>query len=123
MTLAIQQASKQDRLKQIFSDIGAEMERQDSKWGAGRSHPSIPKGDEFGVLVELGIQSEKASKRMCKRAFDKGRGTWAHIAVEEMSEVVEARQDVDRRDELVQLAAVCIQWIECIDRNLEEYRK
>jgi len=43
--------------------------------------------------------------------------TWAHIAIEELAEVVDAETEEERRAEWVQLAAVCISAIQSIDRN------
>jgi hypothetical protein len=40
--------------------------------------------------------------------------------VEELCEVLSATSEHHRRDELVQLAAVAIAWIESIDRKMKE---
>jgi len=61
---------------------------------------------------------EKRAKDMCDIAFEKKEGTYAHIAIEEMSEVISAFDIHKRREELIQLTAVCVAWIEKIDRDL-----
>lgn len=63
------------------------------------------------------IAHEDAAKESCERAFAEGRGTWAHILVEEVAEALGAPTEVDLREELVQVAAVAIQWVRCIDRR------
>jgi len=55
---------------------------------------------------------------MCDKTFADGTGTYAHIALEEFSEVVSEFDIKKRRIELVQLTAVCLAWIESIDRQI-----
>ncbi len=66
---------------------------------------------------EQGILSEQAAKIACELATRNGTLTWAHIAVEEIAEVINAKNDSDRKKELIQLMAVCGQWVKNIERN------
>lgn len=51
------------------------------------------------------------------RRFKAGRGTWRDILAEEFNEAL-AESDPDRlRAELVQVAAVAVNWVEAIDRR------
>lgn len=78
-------------MKQIFDEIAAERARQDAKWGK-QNHSNA---------------------------------TWALIAGEELGEVAQAiLHDVfggkaagTLRQELVQLGAVVVAWLECLDRK------
>lgn len=106
----------------LFRDICNERVRQIEKWG-DTSHPSTP-WDVAGiepnmVLVEKQIaeQFERAAKEDCAANFKAGRGTWWHLAHEELAEALAARDEKHRRAELVQLAAVVVAWIEDIDRK------
>lgn len=125
----------------IISEIETEVERQISLWGM-RNHPSVDVAlsnryenkenvdangtihDINGIMLvgeqickEYEIPSEARARLKCNNAFKKNEGTWTHIAVEELSEAVGAVNDAHRREELVQLAAVIVNWIHCIDRN------
>lgn len=123
---------------QVYALIDAERARQDAKWGEQR-HPDVdrvltdrvpspyhkssfamPGCTPARMAEEYGIPTASRAKANCDGAARSGHPTWAHIAVEELAEVVEAatlaqqrqgpEEDVDK--ELVQLAAVCVQWLE-----------
>lgn len=95
-----------------LTDVAGERERQDAKWGALRDHP-----DASSDLRRLIVPSEVA-RDACDTAFVVGRGTWAHILVEEVAEAIDAASDpAALRAELVQVAAVAAAWIEAIDRR------
>jgi hypothetical protein len=93
---------------QIVAQILNERRHQDELWGE-QNHPDVPWAAPIGV--------ERLAKAWCDRAFDEKRGTWGHIALEEMGEVIDAPTCEQRRAELVQLAAVCMAWVEAIDRR------
>jgi hypothetical protein len=113
----------------VLGDISAERVKQDAKWGE-QNHPSVDTVlasrvvyDAQRMTEEYEIPSEARAKFLCDENFRRGVGTWAHIAVEELSEAVSAEGDEVRRGELVQLAAVVVAWIECIDRRVAGERR
>jgi len=109
------------RAATAIRDVLRERVRQLQKWG-DQSHLSVPwevpgraisaKMDERFVAREF----ERAAKEDCDREFKAGRGTWWHIAHEELCEVLAANPE-DRREELVQLTAVCLAWLEDLDNK------
>lgn len=113
-----------DSLQEVLAEIQAERARQDAKWGE-QNHPSVdpvltarPGGvDGCRLCAEYEIPSESRAKHLCQAMFARGEGTWAHVAVEELAEAVSADCDEHRRRELVQLGAVVVAWIQCIDRR------
>lgn len=113
-----------DGLAGVFAEIASERKRQDAKWGV-QNHPSVDAVLEGRVggcspdrmCEHYEIPSEARAKFMCQNAALHGECTFTHIAVEELSEAVSAENDIDRRVELVQLAAVIVQWIQAIDRR------
>jgi len=108
----------------LLRDIVLERGNQINKWG-DRSHPSAPwyrDGiDENSASVERQIAGSmhRAAKMDCARAYHAGMLTWWHIAWEELSEALDADSERERRAELVQLAAVCVAWIEDIDKKAD----
>lgn len=108
----------------ILSEIAAERVRQDTKWGE-QNHASLSPvltNHEGGASAtdlcwDLEIPTADRARFLCEAAFKRGDGSWAHIASEEFSEAICAETPDARRAELVQLAAVVVAWIECIDRN------
>lgn len=130
----------------IYARIEAERVRQDAKWGE-QNHPDVdrvltdrgpstyhgmtsPGGcSPARMAEEYGIPTESRAKASCDGAARLGQCTWAHIAVEELAEVIHAatlaqqgrgpEEHVDK--ELVQLAAVVTAWIEARERRAAAY--
>jgi len=117
-------------MEKVFNDIRSERERQEKKWGQ-QTHPCLdqtlinrPGGstpERMCLFYE--IPSEIRAKFMCDNSFKNNKGTYAHIALEEFSEVVSEFDPGKRRVELVQLAAVCVAWVESLDRQLNKKSK
>lgn len=114
-------------MKNVFTEITIEMLNQIEKWGE-QNHPCLDQTllNRNGgcsierMTLEYEIPTENRAKLLCDSAFKRGQVTYAHIAIEEMSEVVSAFDIHKRRVELIQLAAVCVSWIEKIDRDLKK---
>jgi hypothetical protein len=111
----------------VLNDVLMERSRQDEKWGE-QNHPDlcpVLMGREGGAspqcfAEDLEIPTRSRAQFLCQQRFARKQGTWASIAVEELCEAVEsaARQtQPELRKELVQLAAVCVAWIEALDRR------
>jgi len=108
----------------ISLEVQDERCKQLEKWGV-QDHPSVFSDagfcnvgfDNMHMCEAYGLPSEDEAKFQCQTAEDKKELTWAHIAVEEMSEAVNAKTPKLMREELVQLAAVVESWIDSIDRN------
>lgn len=95
----------------LFEDVLAERRRQDSMWGE-QNHP-----DGTG---ELGSDRQANQARVtCDQQFEAGLGAWADILKEEVYEAIAESDVVKLREELVQVAAVCMAWIEAIDRRIK----
>jgi len=110
--------SVQQDIEKILDEIKAERVRQDAKWGE-QNHPSISLGID-GPQAQADfyrIPREAKAKEMCEANARAGTVSYTHIALEEFCEAVEAPDDKARREELVQLAAVVVAWIEAIDRR------
>ena len=112
-------------MENIFEEIRIERQKQNEKWGE-QNHPCLDqvllkrKGgcSPQRMCEEYEIPSESRAKHKCDTESNRGKLTYAHIAIEEMSEVVSTFDIHKRREELVQLTAVCVAWIEKIDRDL-----
>ena len=110
--------------QRVFEEILHERYKQEEKWGE-QDHPSVDPvltGRNCGasperLCEEYEIPTEDRAKFLCNNAAGKNVITWAHIAVEELSEAISAYDDKTRREELIQLAAVVVEWISCIDRK------
>ena len=93
----------------VLSDVIAERQRQHARWGV-QSHP-----DGTGGLAA--VLAREAAQRECDQLSVATLLTWRAILAEEVAEAF-AEVDQDRlREELVQVAAVAVQWIEALDRR------
>lgn len=100
---------------QIMTDILTEREAQLCKWGDQR-HP-----DGTGYNTQIGESRKHLADLMryvCDRAHKRGELTWRHILDEEMAEAAAETDPKPLRKELIQVVAVCVAWIEDIDRRL-----
>jgi len=85
-------------MSKVYTDIQAERQRQDEKWGKDRSrHP-------LEWLTILGEEVGEVNRAVVEAHFSEyGKSCWWRY-----------------REELVQVAAVAVAMIECHDRNIWE---
>lgn len=122
-------------------DVRSEMERAHEKFGNQHDVPDVDQvlvNRPGGVSVqrmaeEYGIPTAARAKYLTDLAFQRRRGTWGHILVEEVAETIEAATIAANaanftgrhttgpeqlRAELVQVAAVALRWIDALDTRL-----
>jgi hypothetical protein len=95
----------------VLSDLLHERDRQDVKWGE-QHHPDGTGGEEL-------IYMATAAKRVCDKHAEDGTVTWFDILNEEFREAMAESHPKLLREELIQVAAVAIAWIEDIDSRSE----
>lgn len=79
----------------ILQAISIERDSQDDLWGPIENHLDKP-----------------LSKVMPQSDAEQG---WLDILMEEVIEVTKAKTDDDRKKELIQVAAVCVKWLEVLN--------
>lgn len=99
----------------VLVEIDAERSRQNERWGE-QNYPSDTGHRQDRFTAE--IQRER-----CKAAADAGTVTWRHIICEELAEAFAEASPAYLREELVQVAAVAVAWIECLDREAARVMK
>jgi NTP pyrophosphatase (non-canonical NTP hydrolase) len=78
------------------------------------------------VLTDVGYERQRQENKWGEQNHDGG--IWLAILTEEVGEVAQAGLDNGwvgnrhLREELVQVAAVAVKWIECIDRRNSDAR-
>jgi hypothetical protein len=93
----------------VIAAVVDERKRQDDKWGE-QNHYN-------GTGGESAKHWANVLRRDCERAFQDGRGTWAHILDEEVAEALAESDPAKLRAELIQVAAVAVAWVEKLDRE------
>ena len=101
--------SKNDPTAGVLREVLAERRRQDARWGE-QNHPN---GTGYRYLRE---QADKA-RRECDTAAETGRVTWRLVLREEYREALACTDPAELREELLQVAAVAVVWIEALDRR------
>jgi hypothetical protein len=99
----------------VLKEIRDERKAQDTKWGE-QNHPDFC-GVDFSAYHDL--PSADQIKAACDFDAKRGESNWGTILLEEFLEAIEEREPGKLREELIQVAAVCVAWVECIDRRNE----
>jgi len=97
----------------LIARMESEIARQDARWGDQSRHPDQPNsGPSADAWAKLSALLEAESRASLHRG-----ATWAAILGEEVGEAFQADAPEDRIKELVQVAAVAIQWASAIQRR------
>ena len=92
-----------------------EMYRQNERWGE-QNHPDMPPGPNLNTYAS----AARYWKRVNDTAAQNGNPTWDGILQEEVFEALEQAElgnEVNLRTELIQVAAVALQWAGAIRRR------
>lgn len=105
----------------VFEEVQDELNRQDEKWGE-QNHPNGTGPDHvMWPAVAVKVKSYGAIADAAKQATDTaaklGGLTYADILLEEVFEAMAEADAARLRAELIQSAAVCVAWIQKIDRD------
>jgi hypothetical protein len=106
----------------VLVEVLKERARQDAKWGE-QNHPDVGRASAQtpdGVADYHEVPNANRAKWICSTRARNGVVSFADIAVEELCEAIEAAALGDEnavRTEVIQLAAVCVQWVQAIDRR------
>lgn len=98
-----------DDMADILGEIAAERYAQHRKWG-------VQKWDN-GTGSKYMQTFANAAKKRCANNAANGTLTWQEIMAEEVYEAFAEEDPKHLRSELVQVAALAIQWIQAIDRS------
>jgi len=105
-----------------LAEVGLERARQHNLWG---DQTDVPDGtgpcalwygsNYFPYGDDIARKTAKKAIGYCQWAAKAGVVTWLDILIEEVSEALAEDDPQKLRTELVQVAAVAVQWIEAID--------
>lgn len=98
----------------VLQEVQQERERQNIKWGI-QNHPDGTCAGPNGAITAK--QHADAARSVCDQMAKLGKLTWSHILTEELMEAYAETEAPKLRKELIQVAAVATQWVECIDRR------
>ncbi len=101
-----------DEQAAILGEIAQERDRQDAKWGP----QSLPDFDPVRIK-HARLHDEAACKAATDRAAKDGTVAWSDVLTEEVAEAYGAADEAALREELIQVAATAVAWVEHIDRR------
>ena len=93
-----------------LDDVSAERLRQHEAHG----EQDLPITHASAAAI---MPTEESARRACEWAEKRGHLSYAHLLIEEVTEAMAAPTPEAQRAELVQVAALAVQAIECIDRR------
>lgn len=95
----------------VLKGVNEELNRQNELWG--EQNHSDGTGDEWWT-ISAGVQRDSNDEN-----DEVGALTWRGILLEEVYEALAESNRQSLREELMQVAAVALQWAEAIDRGNE----
>lgn len=119
---------EEQNINSVLKEVQAERERQEAKWGEQNHANGTGPGQYFlgkglSAPATFGYLRDRATEIMDNHV-DVGRLTYTDILLEEVFEAVTESDPDKLREELVQVAAVAVAWVEKIDRdNVRPKRK
>lgn len=108
----------------MLDDIAAEVGRQRELWGES-SHPNgtgpdtVPLYRACHILNDDSdaVELQKEFKHRTGYMLAHGKLTWTDILLEEVFEALSEDDEDKLKEELVQIAAVCVSWVKDINRR------
>lgn len=98
----------------VLGEVSAERECQDNRWGE-QNHPDVAVHTEDVDRAAYGEQALFWKRENGHRVLSDSLA-WDGILLEEVFEALECEDPSELRNELRQVAAVAVAWIECLDR-------
>ncbi len=96
---------------EILGEVWEEMRRQDQKWGWPQVGNTLD--DDPGLAMGSADLGDEARRLLDDGPADSPR-PWLAILAEELGEVAEEVDPGKRAEELVQVAAVALSWVQAI---------
>ena len=110
----------------VIEDVRSERKRQDEKWGEPKRQPDGTGSQRHpAIAMAIGHDWESLNygelEREAKYTIDwhaqNAQVTFADILLEEVFEALATDTPEDLREELIQVAAVAVKWVEVLDRE------
>lgn len=115
----------EEETRKVTEEIRWERAEQDQKWGR-QNHPDgtgptvrVLEDTPWSLDLRTGSELSDIFRSKCQKNTPET-DNWRDILLEEVFEAM-AEDDQDRlRKELMQVAAVAVAWVECIDRRKKD---
>lgn len=107
----------------VLSDVRAERARQFARYGTNEDlvDGTGPQVEWLGEYTAADIEKSLRSKYEAHEA-EFGKPTFRHLVAEEVAEAFQENNPKRLREELLQVAALAVSWIEKIDARIPQWR-
>lgn len=113
--------SDMNTLDWVLEDVRDERHRQDAKWGEPKRQPDGTGSQVWPAMGSIATQRygglEEEAKFITDYHAQNSQVTFADILLEEVFEALATDTPGDLREELIQVAAVAVKWVEVLDRE------
>lgn len=106
-----------DHTSVVLGEVYGERARQDEKWGEQNHSDGTAANIPWPLFVGDATAAARRAKQRADERAKTGTVTFRDILTEEVAEAYAESDPAKLRAELVQVAAVAVQWIEAIDRR------
>lgn len=113
-----------DNLMWVLTEVVTERDRQDTRWGEQNHQDTRYVHDEHNVAERrMAVLRTKTARENYTAGVLAEKINWSDILNEEVCEALEEaafKREERLREELIQVAAVAVAWIQAIDRRTAE---
>lgn len=102
--------------RRVLAQVAVERLRQDVKWGE-QNHPDLGGVAFFGAKRTIFAGDAEFWKKENAARAERDQLGWDGILLEEVFEALAEEDPAALREELLQVAAVAVAWVEAIDRR------
>ena len=107
------------RTKRVLAQVMDERRRQETRYGHVNDDLLDGTGPDTRWLLPYTTQSAEAIQLVLRADYEEyqeetGLPTWVHLVREEVAEAFQETDPVKLQEELLQVAALCVSWVERI---------
>ena len=103
-------------LEAVLFEVAQERARQDAKWGE-QNHPDGTARPWPAIFRLSFADCAQIARLQVDHEAKIGTSNYTSILLEEVFEALAETDPAKLREELIQIAAVCVQWVQAIDRR------
>ncbi len=100
----------------VLEDVYDERIRQEERWGEQNHPPLAPESAHWARRILYGAEAEEWKRENASRVQGDALA-WDGILLEEVYEALAEEDPTRIREELIQVAAVAVCWVQAIDRQ------
>jgi hypothetical protein len=103
------------RTKRVLEEVGLHRSEQRARYGTNDDLVDGT-GPQVQWLLPIAFHRAAVTEKMLRGEYEQHeRPTWMHLVREEVAEAFMESDPARLREELIQVAALCVSWVETLD--------